>query len=93
MFFRQRQDPLNILRSGDHFFDVIKGEKFLADDAAEAFGDLLLAFWEDAVEGEAKNLFGVAGMEQEFERHPDREPVNKGRNEGDGVEPPGQFRH
>ena len=93
MFFCQGKDALNGFGVGDGGFDLAEGKQFVAHDAAKAFGDLLLAFWKHAMEGEAKDLFGMAGMEEEFEGHPDGEPVDKGRDKGDGVKPPGQMGH
>ena len=66
MGFGQGKDPLDILRVGDCLFDVVEGQQLLSDDLAEAFGDLLLSFGEDAVEGETQDLFGQAGVEEHF---------------------------
>ena len=48
---------------------------------------------EDAMQGEPQDLFRVPRMEEQFKRHPDSEPVDKGRDKGDGVQPPGDLRH
>ena len=45
------------------------------------------------MEREAEDLFWVAGVEEELEGHPDGEPMDKGRDKGDGVEPTGQMGH
>jgi hypothetical protein len=70
---------------GNGLFDLPEGQQFLAYDAAEAFGDLLLAFGEDAMQGESQDLFRVSWMEEQFEGHPDSEPVDKGGDKGDGI--------
>jgi len=91
VLFHEGKHFLDIDRVGDGLFDVLVGEKLLAYDATQAFGYLLLAFGEDAVEGKAKEFFGLAGMEKELQGHPDGEPVDKCRDEGDGIKPPGHI--
>ena len=93
MFFHQGQHFLYVGGVGDGLFDVLEGEEFLADDPAEAFGDLLLSFGEDAMESKAQDLFGLSGMEKEFEGHPDREPVNKGGDKRYCIKPPAECCH
>ena len=93
MFFGEGQDAPDVIGMRDGLLDIAKGEQLLADNATETFGDLLLALGEHTVEREAQYLFWAPGVEQELEGHPDREPVDKGGDEGDGIEPPGQFRH
>jgi len=93
MFFGQGEDLLDIGGVSDGLFDIPEGEEFLSDDAAKAFCDLLLAFGKDAVEGESKDLSGASGVKEEFERHPNGQPVYKGGDKGYGVKPPGHFCH
>ena len=93
MLFHQRKHFLHVGRAGDGLFDILVGKKLLADDPAQAFGYLLLAFGEDAVECKTKYLFWPAGMEKELEGHPDSKPVYKSGYKRNGIQPPADCCH
>jgi len=78
VLFHDGEHFLNISRVGDSLFDVLIGEELLTNDASQAFGYLLLAFGEYAVESKAEEFFGLARMEKELQGHPDSEPMDKG---------------
>jgi len=92
MLFHKGKHFPDIVGVGDGLFDVLVGEELLAYNATQAFGYLLLAFGEDAVEGKTQEPFGLAGMEKKLQGHPDGEPMDKSRNKGNSIKPPGHIR-
>src|ERR1700733_12928482 len=93
MGFGERKYFADIFGPGDSRFDIPEGEQFLPDDLSEAFGDLPLPFGKYSMQGETEYLSGLARMEQQFQCHPDGQPVNKGGDKGNGVQPPAKSCH
>ena len=54
---------------------------------AQFFGKLLLAFGEDALDGDTQKTPGIAGMKQHFDGDPIGEPADESGDEGNQNDP------
>ena len=88
MLLDNRQDPLYVLRIGEGLFNIPEGQQLLAHDPAQAPGNLLLFFGKDALQRETEDPSRMPGMKEKLEGHPDRQPMDKGGNKRDRIQPP-----
>ena len=82
MIFDQGHDLFQVFRTTDLFFYIAEGKEFVAYQFTQLFGELLLSFRKNPLNGDPQNFFRFPGVKKHFDSDPVGHPANKSGNQG-----------